>query len=79
MASITSDQIRAARALLRLSVMDLSEGSRLGIATIKRIEATSGVPPAHARTLDQLEKAFADLGIEFIGTPDNRPGVRLKK
>ncbi len=79
MASITSDQIRAARALLRLSVIDLSEGSGVSVATIKRIEAASGVPPAHARTLDQLEKAFADLGIEFIGSPDDRPGVCLNK
>ncbi len=79
MASITSDQIRAARALLRLSVSELSAGSGVGIATIKRIEAVSGIPPAHVRTLDQLEKAFIDFGVEFIGTPDDRPGVRLKK
>lgn len=79
MASITSDQIRAARALLRISVNELSRASDIGVATIKRIEAGVGVPAAHARTLDQLEKALIVCGIEFIGTPDDRPGVRLVK
>lgn len=76
---ITSAQIRAARALLRITVNDLAEMSEIGIATIKRMEASNGIPPAHARTLDQLSKALEKAGVEFIGAPDDRPGVRLKK
>lgn len=76
---ITSAQIRAARALLRITVNDLAEMSKIGIATIKRMEAGNGIPPAHARTLDQLSKALEMAGVEFIGSPDDRPGVRLKK
>lgn len=76
---IISAQIRAARALLRITVNDLAEMSEIGIATIKRMEASTGIPPAHARTLDQLTKALESAGIEFIGAPDDRPGVRLKK
>ena len=75
---IISQQIRAARALLRITVVDLANASGVGIATIKRIEAVNGVPPAHARTLDQISRALSDAGIEFIGTPDDRPGVRIK-
>ena len=78
MALITSDQIRAARALLRVSVNELASKSGIGVATIKRIEANSGIPATHARTLNLLEIALIDFGIEFIGTPDDRPGVRLK-
>jgi transcriptional regulator with XRE-family HTH domain len=78
MALITSDQIRAARSLLRISVNELASKSGIGVATIKRIEATSGIPATHARTLNLLEIALIDFGIEFIGTPDDRPGVRLK-
>jgi hypothetical protein len=78
MALITSDQIRAARSLLRISVNELASKSGIGVATIKRIEATSGIPATHARTLNLLEAALIDFGIEFIGTPDDRPGVRLK-
>ena len=76
---IISAQIRAARALLRITVNDLAEMSEIGIATIKRMEANNGIPPAHARTLDRLSKALEMAGVEFIGTPDDRPGVRLKK
>ena len=53
--------------------------SEIGIATIKRMEAGDGIPPAHARTLDQLSKALERAGVEFIGSSDDRPGVRLKK
>ena len=76
---IASEQIRAGRALLRLSVLELSQISEVGVATIKRIEATDGLPSANARTLDALVKALEGLGIEFIGSYDDGPGVRLFK
>ena len=75
---ITSEQIRAARALLRISVIQLAKLSEIGEATIKRIEAGNGLPSANIKTLDSLTKALEKAGIEFIGTPDDRPGVRLK-
>ena len=43
-----------------------------------RIESADGVPGAHAKTLEAIEKAFEKSGIEFIGTPDDCPGVRLR-
>lgn len=76
---ITTEQIRAARALLRISVVDLSRLSGVGVATIKRIEAGSGIPASHARTLDEISRALVTAGVEFIGTPDDCPGVRLNK
>lgn len=76
---ISSQQIRAARALLRLTVVDLSQASGVGVATIKRVEAMDGLPSANARTLDSLVKALEALGIEFIGSYDDGPGVRLVK
>ncbi len=75
---ISSEQLRAARALLRISVADLSEMASVGVATIKRIEAGSGLPSANIRTLDSITKALQVAGVEFVGTPDDRPGVRLK-
>jgi transcriptional regulator with XRE-family HTH domain len=75
---ITSEQIRAARALLRITVAELSNSAGIGLATIKRLEAAKGLPPAHARTLDALRKTFEGAGIEFIGTPEDAPGVRLR-
>jgi predicted transcriptional regulator len=75
---ITSEQIRAGRALLRISVVQLAHLSSVGEATIKRIEAGTGLPAANIKTLDSIIKAFQHAGVEFIGSPDDRPGVRLK-
>lgn len=75
---ISSAQIRAARALLRWSALDLAEKSKVGVATIRRIELTDGIPSSNARTLDSLLKTLEIAGIEFIGTPEDAPGVRLR-
>jgi hypothetical protein len=52
--------------------------ANVGMATIKRIEAGSGLPSANIRTLDAIKKAIQNAGVEFVGSPDDRPGVRLK-
>ena len=75
---ITSDQIRAARALLRWSGKDLAEKTGLGFSTLMRLEVLEGVPSAQAKTLETIQKVFEQAGIEFIGTPENGAGVRWK-
>ena len=75
---ISSAQIRAARALLRWSALDLAEKSKVGVATIRRIELANGIPSSNARTLDALLKTMELAGVEFIGTPEDAPGVRLR-
>ncbi|WP_397579457.1 hypothetical protein [Sphingorhabdus sp.] len=46
-------------------------------STIKRIEAQDGVPSATSANLAALKSAFEAAGIEFIGTPDDAPGIRI--
>lgn len=75
---ITSDQIRAARALLRWSGKDLAKKTGLGFSTLMRLEVLEGVPSAQAKTLETIQKAFEKAGIEFIGTPESGAGVRWK-
>ena len=75
---ITSEQLRAARQLIRMTAESLAKTSGVGVATIRRFELMSGVPSGNARTVESLQKALEKAGIEFIGTPDDRPGVRLK-
>jgi len=75
---ITSDQIRAARALLRWSGKDLAEKTSLGFSTLMRLEVLDGVPSAQAKTLENIQKAFEKAGIEFIGSPDEGAGVRWR-
>ena len=76
---ITSCQIRAARALVNWSARELAEKSGLGVATIRRMELAEGVPSSNAQTLDLVRKVMESVGVEFIGSPENGPGVRLIK
>jgi hypothetical protein len=77
-ALITTPQIRAARALLRWSANDLSDKSGVGISTIKRLEVMDGVPTINITTMVAIQRALENAGVEFVGSPDDRPGVRLK-
>jgi transcriptional regulator with XRE-family HTH domain len=74
---ITSDQIRAARAMIRWSAADLASAAGIGSATIKRMEVMESVPSGNVKTLLALKAALEAAGVEFVGTPDDRPGVRL--
>jgi len=74
---IVSAQIRAARALLRWSAKALALNSGVGTATLKRYEVSEGVPNANIKTLTAIKVALEKAGVEFIGTPDLDPGVRL--
>jgi transcriptional regulator with XRE-family HTH domain len=75
---ITSEQIRAARQLVRLTADQLAKASGVGVATIRRFELMKGVPSGNARLVESIQKALEIAGVEFIGSPDDRPGVRLK-
>jgi hypothetical protein len=44
-----------------------------------RLEASDGIPSGNIKTFEAVQKTFEQAGIEFIGTPDDLPGVRLKK
>jgi DNA-binding Xre family transcriptional regulator len=77
-ALITTPQIRAARALLRWSANDLSDKSGVGISTIKRLEVMDGVPAINISTMVAIQRALENAGVEFVGSPEDRPGVRLK-
>jgi transcriptional regulator with XRE-family HTH domain len=76
---ITSDQIRAARALLKWSAEDLANEAGVGIATVRRFELNKGVPSGQVRILGALKATLEGGGVEFVGTPEDRPGVRLNK
>src|SRR5580698_11601703 len=43
----------------------------------QRLEAGDGVPPGRATTLQDVQSALEAVGIEFIATPTDRPGIRL--
>ena len=76
---ITSCQIRAARALINWSARELAGKAGIGVATIRRMELAEGIPSSNAKNLELLKKTLEVLGVEFIGTPEDRPGVRLSR
>lgn len=74
--SITSELIRAARALLRWSQGDLARASGISLPTVKRLEATPGILAAQSSTVSALRRALEDAGIEF--TNGNTLGLRFR-
>lgn len=75
----TSEQIRAARALLRWEQRDLAGASRVSLPSIKRLETIPGPLAAQPRTIDALRAALESAGVEFIAENGGGPGVRLRK
>ena len=75
---ITGLQIRAARALLRWSAQQLAEAADVGGTTLRRFELEDGIPSGNIRTIEAIIRTLEDLGIEFVGTPNDGPGVRLR-
>ena len=63
--------------MIRWSAADLASAAGIGSATIKRIEVMEGVPSGNVKTLLALKAALEAAGVEFVGTPDDRLGVRL--
>jgi predicted transcriptional regulator len=73
---ITSEQVRAARALIRWEQRDLAETSKVSLPSIKRLETTPGPLAAQARTVEALRAALEAAGVEF--TNGDQPGVRMR-
>jgi transcriptional regulator with XRE-family HTH domain len=75
---ISSAQLRAARALLRWSALDLAKASKVGVATIRRVEIIEGNIPVTAANEAALRAALESAGVEFIDENGGGPGVRLR-
>jgi transcriptional regulator with XRE-family HTH domain len=76
---ISSEQIRAARALLRWEQKDLAEASGVSLPSIKRLETQPGQLAAQPRTVDDLRAALEKAGVEFIAENGGGAGVRMRK
>jgi transcriptional regulator with XRE-family HTH domain len=74
---LTSELIRAARALLRWEQRSLADASSVSLPTIKRLESRPGILAAHGSTVAALKRALEGAGVEF--TNGDQPGVRLRK
>ena len=74
---LLSEQIRAARGLLRWNQTRLAEAAGISVETVKRLEKTPGPVSAYTGTADAIQRALEKAGVEF--SDDDAPGVRLRK
>jgi DNA-binding XRE family transcriptional regulator len=63
---ITSEQIRAARALLRIEQDELARRAHVSATTIRRIEAVNGVDQVSRITIGNVKHSLEEAGAEFI-------------
>jgi predicted transcriptional regulator len=77
--TLTSEQVRAARMLLRWEQKDLAEASGVSLPSIKRLETQPGDLSAQHRTIQAIVQALEGAGVEFIPENGGGAGVRLAK
>ena len=70
-------QIRAARALLDWSMIDLAKAAQVSISTIKRAE-NDGPLHATVRSVASIRDALETNGVRFLPDDGDGPGVRYK-
>jgi len=56
----------------------LSELSGVSARTIKRMEIENDVLKSTLPNLNAIKTALEDAGIEFIGIPEDGPGIRIR-
>ena len=76
---LSSELVRAARALLRWEQRDLATASSVSLPTVKQLKSTPGVMSAHMSTVTALRIALERAGMVFIEENGGGPGVRLRK
>jgi len=76
---MTGEQLRAARAMLKLEQAELAELSSVSVETIKRLERIDGNLSANFRTIDSLRSVLEAEGVLFLPENGGLPGVRLRR
>jgi hypothetical protein len=65
--------------MLRWSALDLARLSKVGVATIRRVEVIDGEIPVTAANEAAIRQTFESAGIEFIDENGKGEGVRFRK
>jgi len=78
---ITPEQIRAARALLRLEQAELADRAHVSVVTIRRLEGGHGSERVAPGTVAGVRAALEQAGVEFVPggvrrRPVSRPDAR---
>jgi len=76
---LTGEQLRAARAMLKLEQGQLADLSGVSADTIKRLERMDGPLSANAKTIDSLQRTLEGEGVVFVPENGGLAGVRLRR
>ncbi len=73
----TSNQLKAARALVGLGQVALAERASVNVNTIRKMESGgSGPLPGLFAKVQAVQRALEEAGVEFVA--GDQPGVRLR-
>ena len=75
--SISSRQCKAARALLDLTQAELAGLAKVNVNTL--VDFENGTRATHPRTIEAIQRALEQAGIEFIEENGGGPGLREKR
>ena len=73
--ALFAEQIRAARAILRMDQAELAKRAGVSVETIKRLEGMEGEVSASPETVQLIEDALNAAGIELIEPGDDSSGA----
>jgi hypothetical protein len=62
-----------------MSSAELARLAGVGQQTIKRFELVDGIPPSRSATLVAVQTALEDAGVEFVGSVEDAPGIRIRE
>ena len=79
MSIIDFSQIKMARGALGWSTQKLADLCHVSSRTLNRMETAEGFAVATKANLSLVQKTLEEAGIEFIGSANDGPGVRLWK
>ncbi len=75
---LISNQIRAARGLLRWSARVLAEQAGVHLSTVQRMERSHGPVGGNVESVRRVQAALERAGVVFLAEDDS-PGVRLTR
>ena len=74
---VTPPQIRAARAMLDWSLLDLSRAARVSVSVVKRVQDGEADPDTETG-FAAIQDALETEGVRFLDDDGHGVGVRLK-
>ena len=74
---LTGVQIRMARSAIGWSAEYLASECGIASKTVRRLESVNGSLSSKSKSVSKIKVALEAAGIEFIGTPEDGPGIRI--